>query len=60
MRAGRVGHEGGDPVLPPTPSPPLGTVDTAELVRLRAHRPEAIAEAAARRPRRPSWATTGG
>ncbi|MFF4724633.1 deoxyribose-phosphate aldolase [Streptomyces mirabilis] len=53
MRAGRVGHEGGDPVLPPAPSAPLRTVDTAELVRLRAHRPEAIAEAAARRPRRP-------
>ncbi|WP_039932648.1 Cgl0159 family (beta/alpha)8-fold protein [Streptomyces viridochromogenes] len=29
------------------------TVDVAELVRLRSHRPEAIAEAAARRPRRP-------
>ncbi|MDX3756498.1 Cgl0159 family (beta/alpha)8-fold protein [Streptomyces mirabilis] len=53
MRAGRVGHEGGDPVLPQAPSAPLGTVDTAELVRLRAHRPQAVAEAAARRPRRP-------
>ncbi|MGW0497541.1 Cgl0159 family (beta/alpha)8-fold protein [Streptomyces sp. NPDC003007] len=29
------------------------TVDVSELVRLRGHRPEAIAEAAARRPRRP-------
>jgi DhnA family fructose-bisphosphate aldolase class Ia len=29
------------------------TVDVSELVRLRSHRPEAIAEAAARRPRRP-------
>ena len=29
------------------------TVDVCELVRLRSHRPEAIAEAAARRPRRP-------
>ncbi|MFJ5993731.1 deoxyribose-phosphate aldolase [Streptomyces sp. NPDC092370] len=29
------------------------TVDVRELVRLRSHRPEAIAEAAARRPRRP-------
>ncbi|MFF7738821.1 MULTISPECIES: deoxyribose-phosphate aldolase [unclassified Streptomyces] len=29
------------------------TVDISELVRLRSHRPEAIAEAAARRPRRP-------
>ncbi|SMQ16433.1 Fructose-bisphosphate aldolase class Ia, DhnA family [Streptomyces sp. Ag82_O1-12] len=29
------------------------TVDVGELVRLRGHRPEAIAEAAARRPRRP-------
>ncbi|KAF6000094.1 deoxyribose-phosphate aldolase [Streptomyces sp. WAC00263] len=31
----------------------MRTVDTVELVRLRAHRPEAVAEAAARRPRRP-------
>ncbi|PNG22823.1 Cgl0159 family (beta/alpha)8-fold protein [Streptomyces cahuitamycinicus] len=29
------------------------TVDVCELVRLRSHRPEAVAEAAARRPRRP-------
>ncbi|MFF6874019.1 MULTISPECIES: deoxyribose-phosphate aldolase [unclassified Streptomyces] len=29
------------------------TVDVSELVRLRSHRPEAVAEAAARRPRRP-------
>ncbi|MFF7879477.1 deoxyribose-phosphate aldolase [Streptomyces sp. NPDC020794] len=52
MRAGRVGHEGGDAVVPSTPAPPRA-VDAAELVRLRAHRPEAVAEAAARRPRRP-------
>ncbi|MEV0244000.1 deoxyribose-phosphate aldolase [Streptomyces sp. NPDC050674] len=35
------------------------TVDVAELVRLRSHRPEAIAEAAARRPRRPLLNDTG-
>ncbi|MFE9026024.1 deoxyribose-phosphate aldolase [Streptomyces iakyrus] len=35
------------------------TVDVAELVRLRSHRPEAIAEAAARRPRRPLLNTSG-
>ncbi|MFD5479008.1 Cgl0159 family (beta/alpha)8-fold protein [Streptomyces hawaiiensis] len=35
------------------------TVDVAELVRLRSHRPEAIAEAAARRPRRPLLNSSG-
>ncbi|MEU1577360.1 deoxyribose-phosphate aldolase [Streptomyces collinus] len=35
------------------------TVDVSELVRLRSHRPEAIAEAAARRPRRPLLNTSG-
>ncbi|MFC8147639.1 deoxyribose-phosphate aldolase [Streptomyces paradoxus] len=35
------------------------TVDVLELVRLRSHRPEAIAEAAARRPRRPLLNTSG-
>ncbi|MEU3936933.1 deoxyribose-phosphate aldolase [Streptomyces sp. NPDC029044] len=35
------------------------TVDVAELVRLRSHRPEAVAEAAARRPRRPLLDTSG-
>ncbi|MZF90292.1 deoxyribose-phosphate aldolase [Streptomyces sp. SID5643] len=35
------------------------TVDVAELVRLRSHRPEAIAEAAARRPRRPLLNASG-
>ncbi|MFF2061593.1 deoxyribose-phosphate aldolase [Streptomyces sp. NPDC058200] len=34
-------------------------VDVSELVRLRAHRPEAIAEAAARRVRRPLLRSTG-
>ncbi|MFJ8590759.1 deoxyribose-phosphate aldolase [Streptomyces sp. NPDC093598] len=35
------------------------TIDVCELVRLRSHRPEAIAEAAARRPRRPLLNTSG-
>ncbi|MGA5898047.1 Cgl0159 family (beta/alpha)8-fold protein [Streptomyces venetus] len=35
------------------------TVDVSELVRLRSHRPEAIAEAAARRPRRPLLNASG-
>ncbi|MEU1518574.1 deoxyribose-phosphate aldolase [Streptomyces sp. NPDC005811] len=35
------------------------TVDISELVRLRAERPEAIAEAAARRPRRPLLGDNG-
>ncbi|WP_416979386.1 deoxyribose-phosphate aldolase [Streptomyces sp. T028] len=35
------------------------TVDVSELVRLRAERPEAIAEAAARRPRRPLLGDNG-
>ncbi|MFJ8104448.1 deoxyribose-phosphate aldolase [Streptomyces sp. NPDC096132] len=35
------------------------TVDISELVRLRAERPEAIAEAAARRPRRPLIGDSG-
>ncbi|MFD4408329.1 deoxyribose-phosphate aldolase [Streptomyces sp. NPDC058476] len=62
MRAGHVGgarhEEGGDA---PTGAPlayerlrsPHQRVDVAELVRTRTHHPEAIAEAAARRPRRP-------
>lgn len=62
MRAGRVGHEGREghegagASTTPTPAvtaTPARTVDPAELVRLRAHRPEAIAEAATRRRRRP-------
>lgn len=36
-----------------TAAPVTATVDVAELARVRAHRPEAIAEAAARRSRRP-------
>ena len=41
-------------VVPRNEAPPVSpTVDVSELVRLRAHRPEAIAEAAARRTRRP-------
>ncbi|KUN82384.1 Cgl0159 family (beta/alpha)8-fold protein [Streptomyces griseoruber] len=35
------------------------TIDISELVRLRAERPEAIAEAAARRPRRPLLGDSG-
>lgn len=35
-------------------------VDASELVRLRTHRPEAIAEAAARRARRPLLRRGGG
>ncbi|SOD86451.1 Fructose-bisphosphate aldolase class Ia, DhnA family [Streptomyces sp. Ag109_G2-15] len=49
MRAGRVAgthHEGGDSTRQPR-------VDVAELVRTRTHHPEAIAEAALRRGRRP-------
>ncbi|MEU9453606.1 deoxyribose-phosphate aldolase [Streptomyces sp. NPDC048277] len=49
MRAGRVAgahHEGGDPAKQPS-------VDISALVRTRTHHPEAIAEAAARRARRP-------
>ncbi|MFF4355916.1 deoxyribose-phosphate aldolase [Streptomyces sp. NPDC001604] len=41
----------------PAPAPP--TVDVGELVRIRAHRPEAIAEAAARRTRRPLLGDSG-
>ncbi|MBK3626708.1 deoxyribose-phosphate aldolase [Streptomyces sp. MBT49] len=37
----------------------MTTVDISELVRLRTHRPEAIAEAAARRPRRPLIGDSG-
>lgn len=58
MRAGRVGHEGGDAVVTPAPAPPRA-VDTGELVRLRTHHPEAVAEAAARRPRRPLVGESG-
>ncbi|QTD98661.1 hypothetical protein S1361_14990 [Streptomyces cyanogenus] len=49
MRAGRVAgtrHEGGSGIRAPR-------VDVAELVRIRTHHPEAIAEAAVRRARRP-------
>ncbi|MER5430626.1 deoxyribose-phosphate aldolase [Streptomyces sp. NPDC002588] len=50
--------------VPPrrTPEAPASTppsVDVSELVRLRAERPEAIAEAAARRPRRPLIGDSG-
>ncbi|MFE2315168.1 deoxyribose-phosphate aldolase, partial [Streptomyces sp. NPDC059441] len=58
MRAGRVGHEGGDAVVTPAPAPPRA-VDTGELVRLRTHHPEAVAEAAARRQRRPLVGDSG-
>ncbi|MFD7477925.1 deoxyribose-phosphate aldolase [Streptomyces sp. NPDC059837] len=58
MRAGRVGHEGGDAVVTPAPAPPRA-VDTGELVRLRTHHPEAVAEAAARRQRRPLVGESG-
>ncbi|MCX5090379.1 deoxyribose-phosphate aldolase [Streptomyces sp. NBC_00365] len=58
MRAGRVGHEGGDAVVTPAPAPPRA-VDAGELVRLRTHHPEAVAEAAARRPRRPLMGDSG-
>ncbi|MEH0544463.1 deoxyribose-phosphate aldolase [Streptomyces sp. B21-105] len=37
----------------------MTTVDVSELVRLRSHRPEAIAEAAARRTRRPLLGDSG-
>ncbi|WP_329068098.1 Cgl0159 family (beta/alpha)8-fold protein [Streptomyces sp. NBC_01429] len=38
----------------------MSRVDVTELVRLRAHHPEAVAEAAARRVRRPLLRSTGG
>ena len=37
----------------------MTAVDVSEIVRLRSHRPEAIAEAAARRPRRPLLGDSG-
>lgn len=43
----------------PAPAPAPATVDVSELVRLRTRRPEAVAEAAARRTRRPLVDTTG-
>lgn len=52
MTAGRAGgtpHETHAGASEATPT----TVDVSELVRLRTHHPEAIAEAAARRTRRP-------
>lgn len=55
MRAGRVAGahpEGGDTGRRPR-------VDVAELVRTRVHHPEAVAEAAARRTRRPLLNTSG-
>ncbi|MER6626897.1 deoxyribose-phosphate aldolase [Streptomyces sp. NPDC000987] len=42
-----------------TVGPAPARVDVAELVRLRAHHPEAVAEAAARRVRRPLLGDTG-
>ncbi|MGV9939468.1 Cgl0159 family (beta/alpha)8-fold protein [Streptomyces sp. NPDC003401] len=42
-----------------TPATAPAPVDVSELVRLRAHRPEAVAEAAARRTRRPLVDGTG-
>lgn len=63
MRAGHVGgarHEGGDastekgtPTTYERLRSPHPRVDIADLVRTRTHHPEAIAEAAARRTRRP-------
>ncbi|WP_323136955.1 deoxyribose-phosphate aldolase [Streptomyces sp. NBC_01764] len=53
-----MGHEGGDAVVTPAPAPPRA-VDTGELVRLRTHHPEAVAEAAARRQRRPLVGESG-
>lgn len=50
---GTAAHEGGDPA-------PYRRVDVADLVRTRTHHPEAIAEAAARRPRRPSSTAAAG
>ncbi|MGW2044374.1 Cgl0159 family (beta/alpha)8-fold protein [Streptomyces sp. NPDC001858] len=50
------GHPGPTPQPPetePVTQPTTTTVDVSELVRLRTQYPEAIAEAAARRPRRP-------
>ncbi len=57
MRAGRVtgAHLRDTHTAHPTPA----RVDVAELVRLRAHHPEAVAEAAARRVRRPLLGDTG-
>lgn len=59
MRAGQVsgshhegGHEGGGGAA-------HARVDVAELVRTRAHHPEAVAEAAARRARRPLVGDSG-
>ncbi|MEU3839086.1 deoxyribose-phosphate aldolase [Streptomyces sp. NPDC028635] len=66
MRAGRVG--GADHTVPyedgggsgrTTHGGPGVEVDVAELVRIRSHHPEAIAEAAARRARRPLLAEAG-
>jgi DhnA family fructose-bisphosphate aldolase class Ia len=60
VRAGHVGgarhDEGGDPAAPAAYGrlrSPYQRVDIADLARTRAHRPEAIAEAAAHRVRRP-------
>ncbi|MFE7861169.1 deoxyribose-phosphate aldolase [Streptomyces sp. NPDC101209] len=54
MRAGRVGGtEGEGTDRGASGAPAVRSVDVGELVRLRAQRPEAIAEAAARRVRRP-------
>ncbi|MFG3143600.1 deoxyribose-phosphate aldolase [Streptomyces sp. NPDC048243] len=73
MRAGHVGgahqEQGGDagppagPGAPPTAyaalRPPSPRVDVARLARTRARRPEAVAEAAARRVRRPLLGDSG-
>ncbi|MFJ3229621.1 deoxyribose-phosphate aldolase [Streptomyces sp. NPDC086787] len=58
MRAGRVGgtHRGSGPGDDGVGHP---RVDVPALVRTRTHHPEAIAEAAARRPRRPLLAEDG-
>lgn len=56
MRAGHVGgtrHGEGAGDGRGTAPGALGPIDVSELVRVRAQHPEAIAEAAARRPRRP-------
>ncbi|MGW3023988.1 Cgl0159 family (beta/alpha)8-fold protein [Streptomyces sp. NPDC001221] len=73
MRAGHVGgarHEGGADVAPwndtgtphtrvPDEKSTTAPVDVSELVRIRTRHPEAVAEAAARRTRRPLLGDTG-
>lgn len=57
--AGAYASAGGAPTdSSPTSSSPTG-IDISELVRIRAQRPEAVEEAAARRPRRPLLGESG-